>query len=296
MKKIEEFKELLHSGRERTVSIAAAADADVLEAASMLSKAGIAEPILVGDTEKIKVMAEKAGLGGARMIQAEDDAEAAVLAAECVRNREADVLMKGLVNTSDFMRGVLNKERGIRGEGILSHLVVNEAPAFEKLAFFTDGGINTYPTLDEKVGILRNAVDAVHKLGIDLPKVAALSANEVVNPKVVSSVDADALAKMNAAGEITGCLVEGPIAMDVALSREAARHKGIDSRISGDTDIFLVPNIDVGNILGKALIFAAGAKMAGVVLGAKAPIILVSRADSPESKFMSMIMALAIAE
>ncbi|MCL1895975.1 MAG: phosphate acyltransferase [Clostridiales bacterium] len=295
MKRLDEIKGLLKVGGRRVVSIAAAGDVEVIEAVSLMLEAGAGEPVLFGDAEKIRRLAEEAGLYGLDIVPAQNDAEAALAAAECVREGKADILMKGLLNTSDFMRGVLDKERGIRGEGILSHLAVFEVPVFSKLMFITDGGINPYPSLDEKAKILANAVAALHSLGVGTPNVAALSANEAVNPKVVSSTDADALAKMNAAGGITGCIVEGPMAMDVALSSDAAVHKGIESRISGEVDIFLAPNIDVGNITGKALQYGAGAKMAGVVLGARAPIVLASRSDSAQSKYMSMLLALAIA-
>jgi len=296
MKRLDEIKGLLKAGGRRAVSIAAAGDAEVMETVSMMLEAGVGEPVLFGDAGKIRGLAEEAGLHGLNIVHAQNDAEAALAAAECVREGEADILMKGLLNTSDFMRGVLDKERGIRGESILSHLAVFEVPAFDKLMFITDGGINTYPSLDEKAKILANAVAALHSLGVETPNVAALSANEAVNPKVVSSTDADALAKMSAAGGITGCVVEGPMAMDVALSSDAAGRKGIESRISGEVDIFLAPNIDVGNIVGKAIQYCAGAKMAGVVLGARAPIVLASRSDSAQSKFMSMLLALAVAQ
>ena len=295
MERLDEIKGLLKGGRGRIVSVAAAGDPEVIEAVSMMLEAGIGEAVLFGDEKRIRGLVSGAGLGGVRIVGARNDAEAALAAAECVRTGEADILMKGLLNTSDFMRGVLDRERGIRGDGILSHLAVFEVPALKKLMFITDGGINPYPSLEEKTKILANAVGALHSLGTGTPNVAALSANEAVNPKVVSSTDADALAKMNAAGAIQGCVVEGPIAMDVALSSDAAERKGIESRISGEVDIFLAPNIDVGNIVGKAIQYGAGAKMAGVVLGARAPVVLASRSDSAECKFMSMALALAIA-
>ena len=291
-----EMRERLAKGPKRTVAIAAAADSEVIEAASLMIEEGVAEPVLVGGAEKIKKLAWEAKLDLAcfSIMDEPDDAAAALLAASLVRAGEADILMKGLVNTSDFLRGVLNKDRGIRGEGILSHISAFEMAGRPKLFFVTDGGMNLYPELEEKVKILGNALCALHKLSIELPKVAALSANEVVNPKVPSSVDADALEKMNAAGEITGCILEGPVALDVAVSAEAAEHKRIKSRIAGETDLFLVPNIDAGNIMSKTLKCMAGAKMAGVILGAKAPIVLVSRSDNAESKMNSLALACAL--
>ncbi|MDR1815571.1 MAG: phosphate butyryltransferase [Clostridiales Family XIII bacterium] len=274
LRNYKEIREKLNGGPVRTVSIAAPkGDAEILEAVRQMEEAGFAKAILVDEA---------------------DDLASAKRAAKFVRDGEADVLMKGLLNTSDFLRGVLDKEDGIRGEGILSHFASFETPGQERLIIQTDGGMNMYPGLEEKVKILKNAVDALHRLGVGTPNVAALSANEAVNEKMVSSVDADALAKMCAAGGIPGCFVEGPIALDVALSKDAARHKRIESRIAGETDLFLVPDIDAGNIMGKTLVCCAGAKMAGVVLGARAPIVLVSRSDNAESKVNSLALACAL--
>jgi len=290
------LKKKLMTGPKRMVAIAAAADAEVIEAVFLMRKEGFADAILVGDAKKIRSLAGTAGLDpeSLRIENEQDDAAAAVRSAKLVRDKEADVLMKGLVNTSDFLRGVLDKETGIRGEGILSHFAAFETPGQPRLIIQTDGGMNLYPTLEEKVKILNNAIEALHKLGVGRPKIAALSANEAVNPKMVSSTDADALMKMNASGEIPGCIIEGPIALDVALSAEAAKHKKIESRIAGETDLYLVPNIDAGNIMGKTLVCLARAKMAGVVLGAKAPIVLVSRSDNAESKLNSLALACSL--
>jgi phosphate butyryltransferase len=296
-KNYEEILKGLKPGERRVVSVAAAGDAAVIDAVALIVKAGIAEPILVGNAEIIQELALTAELSCAtRIVNVIDDTEAARVATKFVRDGEANVLMKGTVNTSDFLRAVLDKQSGIRGEGILSHMAAFETPGFSKLIIQTDGGMNTCPTLEEKVRILKNALAALYELGITEPKVAALSANEQVNQKIQSSVDADALAKMNVSGEITGCIIEGPIALDVALSAEAAHHKKIKSRIAGDVDLFLVPDIDAGNIMGKTLICCAKAKMAGIVLGAKAPIVLTSRSDNAESKFNSAVLACAIAE
>lgn len=297
MNKFDELKQGLLPDGKRVISVAAAGDPEVIEAVLKIHSEGIAEAVLVGDKPVIQELSKKAGLPkDIKILDAEDDISAARIAAQLVRDGEANVLMKGLVNTSDFLRAVLDKEHGIRGEGLLSNMAVFEVPAYPKLIFQTDGGMNLYPTLEEKVKILYNAVEAMHALGIELPKVAALTANEQVNPKLSSSVDAKELADMNKAGEISGCIVEGPIAFDVAVSSEAAKHKGIDSKIAGDTDLFLVPNIDAGNIMGKTLMYMAKAKMAGVILGAKAPIILASRADTSEGKYYSALLACAIAD
>jgi len=282
----------------RRIAVANAVDEHSREAALLAVQHGFAEVTLIGDESKMSIPASLSDLRHRiHLVHLPDDPEAAAReAVRRVRDGEADVLMKGLLNTSDFLRGVLDKEDGIRGEGILSHFATFETPGQDRLIVQTDGGMNMYPTLEEKAKILKNAVDALHRLGVERPNVAALSANEAVNEKMVSSVDADALQQMCRADETWGCYVEGPIALDVALSKEAARHKRIESRIAGETDLFLVPNIDAGNIMGKTLVCCAGAKMAGVVLGARAPIVLVSRSDNAESKLNSLALACALLE
>ena len=203
--------------------------------------------------------------------------------------------MKGMVNSSDFLRAVLHPECGLRTDRLLCHLAAFEVPGDKKLVFHTDGGMNVAPTLAEKKDIVRSSLRALADLGIDCPKVAVLAANEVVSPKMPATVDAQALMEMNRRGELGPAIVEGPMAMDVALSREAAAHKGIKSRIAGDVDLFVVPGIEAGNILGKALIHCAGAQSAGVILGATRPVVMVSRADSAAAKLNSIALACCLA-
>ncbi|MDR2067582.1 MAG: phosphate butyryltransferase, partial [Holosporaceae bacterium] len=204
---------------------------------------------------------------------------------------ETDVLMKGLVNTSDYLRAVLDKENGLRSGHLLSHLAAFELPGRARLTFVTDGGLNIAPDLEEKKSILKNALGSLRKMGYEHPNVAVLTANEQVNEKAVSTVHASAITQAAQAGEFGNCTVEGPIAFDVAISKEAARHKQIDSKISGDVDLFLVPCIEVGNVMGKIMSMLLGAKMSGIVLGASAPVVLTSRSETAESKLNSILLA-----
>lgn len=277
------------------ISVAAAEDEDVLRAVWAARDAGIAEAILVGDRGKIEALAARAGISSLDIVHEPDPVRAGRTAAALVREGRADALMKGLLNTSDFLRAVLDPDSGLRKGALLSHLAAFELPGLSKLMFHTDGGINIAPGLEEKKAILLNAVDALARIGIREPKVAILSANEQVNPKMPSTTDARALVQMRERGEIPAGILEGPIALDVAVSRRAADHKGIPSRISGDADLFLVPNIEAGNLLGKALVYYAKAKMAGLVLGASCPIVLTSRSETAEGKLHSIALASLIA-
>jgi phosphate butyryltransferase len=298
---IKDFKTLveraLACGRKR-VAVAAADDGEVIEAMREAAVLGLADAILVGEAQAIMAAAGAAGLPAtARIIDIEDRREAALEAARLVRCGDADVLVKGAVNTSDFLKAVLDSEKGLRAGGLLSHLAAFEIPGETKLVFHSDGGMNVAPELAEKRQILANAVAALHRLGLAEPKVAVLAANEQVNPKVRATVDAAALVDLWKSGAFPGCVVEGPIALDVATSREAAARKGLQSAIAGDTDLFIMPSIEAGNIAGKLLVRYAGARMAGIVLGALGPIVLVSRADDAAAKIHSLALAcLASAE
>lgn len=278
-----------------TVSVAVAQDREVLTALKMAADEGIANAILVGDEAEIRPLLAEVGLpADTRIVHETDAAQAALAAVGLVRRGEAQVLMKGLINSSDFLRAVLNAEQGLRTGRLLSHLGAFEVPGQDKLLFVSDGGMNIAPGLKEKKDILINSMLAMQGMGIASPHVALLTANEVVNPKMTATVDAQALVEMAAAGELPAGVIEGPIALDVAVSMEAAKHKGIASRISGCVDLYLVPTIEVGNVLGKSLIYFAGAKMAGVILGATHPIVMTSRAETPEGKLNSIAMACLI--
>lgn len=274
------------------ISVAVAQDREVLAAVKLAQDAGIAEAILVGDASLITPILEDVGLSENTLIIHEPETDKASLkAVSLVRNGQAQVLMKGLINSSDFLRSVLHKEAGLRTGRLLSHLGAFEIPGQKKLLFITDGGMNIAPTLLEKKQIMTNAMLALHAMGITEPKVALLTANEVVSEKMPATVDARDLVKMSITGELPKGLVEGPIALDVAVSLEAAKHKGIYSKIAGNVDLMVVPNIETGNALGKSLIYFAKSKMAGIVLGATHPIVMTSRSETPEGKMNSIALA-----
>ena len=296
---IRSFAELLARAEQNgpvQVVLAGAQDEEALRAIKAACDAGLAEATLVGDSALVQPMLATVGLpADTRIVHEADVAKAAVKAAGIVKETQAGILMKGLVNSSDFLRAVLHPECGLRTGSLLCHLAAFELPGDEKLVFHTDGGMNIAPVLEEKKDILQSALLAMEALGIEEPKVAILTANEVVSPKMPATVDAQALVEMSRQGEFGPAILEGPISMDVALSREAASHKGIHSRISGQVDLFLVPGIEAGNLLGKALIYCAHAKSAGVILGATHPVVMVSRADSACAKLNSIALACCIA-
>lgn len=279
-----------------TVSVAVAQDKDVLQAIKAAHDVGLAEAILIGDEAAIRLLMAEVGLPADMSVVHEPDiGKAALKAVALVKEGKAHILMKGLVNSSDFLRAVLDGSVGLRTGRLLSHFSAYEIPGEEKLVFHTDGGMNIAPTLEEKKDILVNALLALHALGIEKPNVAVLTANEVVNPKMPATVDAKALAEMADRGELPAAVVEGPIAMDVAVNPEAAKHKGLKSAVAGQVDLFLMPNIETGNALGKAMIYYARAKMAGVVLGATHPVVMTSRAETAEGKLNSIALACLMA-
>ena len=297
IKSLKELVEAAKNQKTMKLSVAAAQDDEVLMAVDEAAKMGIVEPILVGDAEKIKEISEKINIDVKKyeMIDEKDITQAARKAVELVSSGKADFLMKGILGTADLLKAVLDKEIGLRTDRLLSHVMVYEVNTYPKLLFLTDGGMNIAPTLEEKKQIIQNAVDVCKALGIQKPKVAALAAVEVVNPKMQATLDAKALAEMAEKGEIKDAIVEGPLAFDLAVSKEAATHKGVKSEVAGDTDILLVPYIEVGNGIGKCMTYMAKAKSAGIVMGAKVPVVLVSRADTHESKLYSIALGSLIA-
>jgi phosphate butyryltransferase len=276
----------------RRVAVAVAQDDAVLEAVQGAKEQGIADFILVGDAAKITRMAEELAisLAGLEIINEPDDRQAAHHAVALVSRGQADVLMKGLINTADLLRAVLDKEVGLRTGRVLSHAAVFELAGYDRLIMVTDGGMNISPTLQQKADIIQNSVALAHVLGVEPAKVAVLAAVEVVNPDMPATLEAAALAKMADRGQIKGAIVDGPLALDNAISPEAARHKGIVSPVAGQADILLVPDIEVGNVLGKALVYFAGGQIAGLVLGATKPVVVTSRADTYQAKIMSIAL------
>ena len=282
----------------RRMAVAVAADAHTLEAALAARKEGLVSPVLVGDKAKILTILEKMGeaVPDADIFDEPDEVAACEKAVALVREGAASFLMKGKVDTKVILKAVVNKEHGLGVPGaIMSHVTLFEVPAYHKLLAPVDGGMVTYPTLEQKRGIIENTVAALHALGYDCPKVGILACAEKVNPKMPETLDAQALAEMNKAGEITGCVVDGPISFDCAIDKSIADFKGYESPIAGDCDVLLAPNIHAGNIMGKMLVCFSGAKMAGYIAGARCPIVLTSRGSSAEEKRMSIILAAAAA-
>lgn len=283
----------------KKVSVAVAQDSAVLEAIAAAKERGIAEAILVGDADKIKEVAGQINmdLTGYEIIDEKDDYTAALKAVELVHNGKADMYMKGLIDTKSFLKSVLDKEVGLRTGKTLSHVCVFEIKGIDHLLFLTDVAFMTYPTLEDKVHIIENTVDVCHACGIPNPKVAPLAAVEVVNPKMQVTVDAAELTKMCEEGKITGCVVDGPLSLDLAIDPAAAKHKGAEGRkIVGDADILLFPDIHAGNLVYKALVHTAQVKNGNILTGTKAPVILTSRSDDFETKVNSLAIGAVMAE
>jgi len=295
-----DFQEVIKLAKERgpkTISVACSQDKEVLMAVEMARKEGIADAILVGDMEKTKKIAQELNidLNNYELIEEADLSLASRKAVELVSTGKAHMVMKGLVDTSIILKAVLDKEIGLRTGSVLSHVAVFDLKAYDRLFFVTDAAMNLAPDLNTKKQIIENACQIAHALDIKEPKVAALCAKEKVNPKMPDTVDAKELEEMNKRGELTGCIVGGPFALDNAVSVAAAKHKGIDHPVAGNADILLAPDIEAGNILYKSMVFFGESKNAGVIVGAKAPIILTSRADNEETKLNSIALAVLTA-
>lgn len=297
---IRNFDDVLKFAEERgpkTISVACAQDADVLLAVEKARSLGIANGILVGDAEKIESIAKENNidLANFEVIDIKDLSEASLKAVELVSSGKAHIVMKGLVDTSIILKAVLNAEVGLRTGNVLSHVAVFDVDKFDRLLFVTDAAMNIKPDLKTKKQIIENSCTVAHALDIEEPKVAVICAKEKVNPKMEATVDAAELEEMNKKGEIKGCIVGGPLALDNAISIEAAKHKGIDHPVAGYADILMVPTIETGNVLYKSMVFMAHSKNAGIIVGAKAPIVLTSRADSEESKLNSIALGVLMA-
>lgn len=282
----------------KKVAVAVAQDEPVLEAVKAAKEKGIADAILVGDEAKIREIAEKINMDLTQfeLVNVENPNKAALEAISLVSNGKADMVMKGLVDTATFLRCVLNKEVGLRTGRLMSHVSVFEIEGIDRLILLTDAAFNTYPDLKAKVQILNNSVDVAHACGIELPKVAPVCAVEVVNPDMPATIDASLLSKMNDRGQIKGCIVDGPLALDNALSEEAAKHKGVTGEVAGKADIILLPNIETANVMYKTLTYTAKSRNGGLLVGTSAPVILTSRADSFETKVYSIALAALVAE
>lgn len=283
----------------KKVAVAVAEDEPVLEAVKAAKEQGIADAILVGDETKIKEVADKLNmdLSGYEVINEPDHIQASLKAVSLVHNGQADMYMKGLIDTKSFLKSVLDKEVGLRTGKPLSHVAVFEVKGVDHLLFLTDVAFMTYPTLEDKKAIVENTVAVCHACGIPNPKVAPIAAVEVVNPKMPCTVEAEALTKMNENGEITGCIVDGPLSMDMAIDKEAAAHKGGTGRkIAGDADVLLFPDIHAGNLVYKTLTHLCEVKNGCILTGTAAPVILTSRSDTFETKMNSIALAAVVAE
>lgn len=282
----------------KTVAVAVAEDHEVIEAVAKAITLQLAQFRLYGNQEKIMGMLQEHGLQTSEHIEviaAASSDEAAELSVKAVRNGEADVLMKGNIPTANILKAVLNKEWGLRKGSVLSHVAAFEVPNYNRLIFVTDAAMNIAPDVTQKAAIIQNTVEVARAIGMDLPKVAPIAAVEVVNPAMQATIDAAMLTQMNRRGQIKNCVVDGPLALDNAVSQIAAEHKGIVSDVAGKADILLVPTIEAGNVLYKSLVYFADAKVGAMIAGAKAPIVLTSRADSAETKVYSLALAVATA-
>jgi len=294
--KLTDLNKLAKNSGKKRLAVAVAHDEHCLEAICAVDRMGLVEAILIGNEKKIKDIAVKFNLDVSRMkiINQEVDVLAVKAAVSMVREKQADILMKGNLPTATFLRGVLDKENGLRKGDVLSHFALFEVPTYHKLLGLSDAAMIPAPDFKTKIALLNNAVEFMNKLGYVKPKVAILAAVEMVNESMPATIEAALLAKMNQRGQIKNCIVDGPLAYDNAVSMESAKHKGIVSDVAGDADLLIVPDIEAGNILYKAYGFSANAKLAAVVLGAAAPIVLTSRSDTEESKQASIIMAAAV--
>jgi phosphate butyryltransferase len=280
-----------------TVAVAAAEDTEVIEAVLAALDRNLANFLLFGDKEKIDsiIEANQSNIKSRmnlEVVHAPSKNLAAELAVKAVSNHQANVLMKGNIPTNIILKAVLNKEYGLRTGNVLSHVAVFEVSGFDRYIIITDAGMNIAPDLEQKVQIVKNAVNFAKSIGLENPKVAPIAAVETVNPAMQPTMDAAALTIMNRRGQISDCIIDGPLGLDNAISSIAAEHKGIISEVAGKADILLVPTIEVGNVLYKSLVYFANAKVGAIVAGAKAPIVLTSRADSAESKLYSLALAI----
>lgn len=283
----------------KKLAVAVAQDKAVLEAVKAAKERKIADSILVGDADEIKAIAESLSmdLSEYEIIDVKDKAEAALAAVKLVHDGKADMYMKGMLDTKTFLKSVLNKEVGLRTGKPLSHVCVFEIPGIDRLLFLSDVAFMPYPTLEDKKCIIEYTVEIAKACGVECPKVAPLAAVEVVNPKMPTTVDAAELTRMNEEGEITGCIVDGPLSLDIALYKEAAEEKGaLDRKVAGDADILLFPDIHAGNLVYKTIVHMVDCKNGNILTGTKAPVILTSRSDDCETKVNSIALAAVVAE
>lgn len=283
----------------KKIAVSVAQDEAVLEAVHAAKERGIAEAVLVGDEPKIRKIAASMNmdLTGYEIIHEPDVIKASLTAVKLAHDGKVDMYMKGLIDSRNFLKSVLDKEVGLRTGGPLSHVCVFEIPGIDRLLFLTDVAFMTYPTLEDKVNIIKNTIPVCRACGVEVPKVAPLAAVEVVNPKMPVTVDAAELTRMCEDGELPGCIVDGPLSMDIAIDAEAAKHKGAtDRKIQGDADVLLFPDIHAGNLVYKTIVHLVKVQNGCILTGTKVPVILTSRSDSFETKVNSIALAAVVAE
>ena len=296
MKYLSDIVQLAKSKGIRRLVVAAADDDTVLKAVRHVVNEGYIKPVLIGNKQEIIKICQDIDfkVDGIEIIDESVPAEISRIAVSIVQQGKADIIMKGLISTGVLLKAVVDKENGLRKGNLLSHFTLFESKYYHKLLAATDVAMNIAPTLEEKTHILNNAVEVMHNLGVSIPKVAVVTPVETINEKIESTVHAALLTVMNKRGQIRGCIVDGPLALDNAISAEATAHKKIISDVAGDADILLVPDLNSGNILYKSLMFMGEALSAAIVTGAKVPIVLTSRAASEQSKIVSIALAAAL--
>ncbi len=297
IKSLDDIIKTARKNGSKTIAVAVAQDLDVLKAVQNAAGLGIANFILVGNEVDIRQLAEKNNISIEQfsILDRPDNTEACRTAVQLVSSGKAQILMKGFVDTAVILKAVLDKEIGLRTDSVLSHVAVAEIDGYERLFYITDAAMNIEPDLKTKKHIIENSLQVANAMGNAMPKVACVCAVEKANEKMQATLDAVELVKMNQSGLLKGCIVAGPLALDNAVSLEAAKHKGITDPAAGMADILLMPFIEAGNMLYKAVVFFARGKVAGIVVGAKAPIVLTSRADSDTAKLHSMAIGALMA-
>jgi len=295
LKNMNDLRRLVEGGPRRRLVLAAAQDQHSLGAIIKAWKENIIEPILVGDKGSIESICESNNydITGVRIVHEPDTEKSVETAVKMASSKQADILMKGKIGSATLLRCVLNKEWGLRTGNLLSHFALFEVDTYPKVIAVTDVAMNIAPTLQDKIAIVNNSIACLNRLGYKMPKVAVLGAVEMVNENMQATLDAALLSKMNQRDQIKNCIIDGPLAFDNAVSLESAQLKGIKSEVAGDTDLLLMPDIEVGNVLYKSLVFFAKAKVASIILGAMVPIVLTSRSDSEQAKFDSILLAAA---
>ena len=295
LKTLDDLNRLVEGGPRKKLVLAAAQDQHSLGAVVRAWKNNIIEPILIGDKEGIQNICalNNYNITGVKIIHEPDTEKSVEMAVRMVSSKQADILMKGKIGSSALLKCVLNKEWGLRTGNLLSHFALFEVETYHKVIAVTDVAMNIAPNLQEKIAIVNNSVSCLNRLGYVMPKVAVLGAVEMVNENMEATLHAALLSKMNQRDQIKNCIIDGPLAFDNAISLESSQQKGIRSEVAGETDLLLMPDIEVGNVLYKSLVFFAKAKVASIILGALVPIVLTSRSDSEQAKFDSILLAAA---